>query len=175
MAITIKVSIRDKPIEKILLKATKTLDGNIIIADHPDMDIIVLPAKSKIVTMPKEDLDDELYDTQERFFKYLIKRGVVSHDSFKAGNLFMAMEATIPEYSGDGDRLQYVLYVISSFIDEEKPAYEGQKEFEKAFEKSLLDPEPDEFTEFDPHRQQDTKGSLPPKMVSYGIHSIYRV
>jgi hypothetical protein len=175
MAITIKVSIRDKPIEKILLKATKTLDGNIIIADHPDMDIIVLPAKSKIVTMPKEDLDDELYGTQERFFRFLFRRGVANHDSFKSGNLFMSMEATIPEVAGKGDKLQYVLYVISSFIEEEKPAYESQKEFEEQFEKSLLDPEPDEFTEFDPRRQLATKGSLPPKMVSYGIHSIYRV
>ena len=42
-------------------------------------------------------------------------------------------------------------------------------------ENKLLEPEPDEYTEFDPARHSDIKGTLPPKMVKYGIHSIYRL
>ena len=49
------------------------------------------------------------------------------------------------------------------------------KEFEKEMEKNLLEPEPDEYTEFDPARHSDVKGTLPPRMVKYGIHSIYRI
>ena len=87
----------------------------------------------------------------------------------------MTKEATIPEVSGEGDKIQYCLYAISNFIDEEMPFYQHRKEFEKEMEDKLLEPEPDEYTEFDPSRHADTKGTLPPKMVKYGIHSIYRL
>ena len=71
MALTLKIKINDKPIEKILLKARKTIDGNIIVCDHPDINIMILPAKNKIVSLPKDELDDELYDTQKRLFDYI--------------------------------------------------------------------------------------------------------
>ena len=69
MPITLKIKINDKPVEKILLKAKKTIDGNIIISDHPDMNILVMPAKSKVVSLPKDELDDELYDSQKRLYR----------------------------------------------------------------------------------------------------------
>ena len=119
MPITLKIKINDKPIEKILLKARKTIDGNIIISDHPDMNILVMPAKSKVVSLPKEELDDELYDSQKRLFDFLVVNGVVDHSSVQDGNLFMTREAAIPETVGEGDKIQYCLYAISNFIDKE--------------------------------------------------------
>jgi hypothetical protein len=175
MTSELKITIRDAPLEKIHLKAKKSIDGNIIISDHPDMEILVLPEKSKVVVLPKEELDDELYDSQKRLFDFLVKKGVVAFDTVQDGNLFMTKEATIPEVSGEGDKIQYCLYAISNFIDEEMPFYQHRKEFEKEMEDKLLEPEPDEYTEFDPSRHADTKGTLPPKMVKYGIHSIYRL
>jgi len=175
MAIKINITAGGVPVEKVLLNARKTIDGNIIISDHPDMNILIMPSKSKIVALPKNELDDELYDTQKRLFDYLFKKGVIEYDSVQAGNLFMSKEAVIPEPTGEGDKIQYCLYAISNFIDEELPFYQNMKEFEKEAENQLLDPEIDEYTEFDPSRHSDTKGSLPPKMVKYGIHSIYRL
>ena len=125
--------------------------------------------------MPKDQIDDELYDTQKRFFDHLFKKGVIDYDSVQAGNLFMTKEATIPDTVGEGDKIQYCLYAISSFIDEELPFYENMKEFEKDMENQLLEPEIDEYTEFDAGRHSASKGTLPPKMVKYGIHSIYRI
>jgi hypothetical protein len=49
------------------------------------------------------------------------------------------------------------------------------EEFEKEMERNLLEPEPDEYTEFDASRHSDSKGTLPPRFIKYGIHSIYRV
>ena len=44
MALVIKIkSESGQEVEKILLKAKKTIDGNIIISDHPELDIIVFP------------------------------------------------------------------------------------------------------------------------------------
>ena len=175
MTSELKITIIYKPVEKIHLKANKSIDGNIIISDHPDMEIFIMPEKSKIVSIPKEELDDEVYDSQKRLFDFLIKKGVVDFNTVQGGNLFMTKEATIPEVTGDGDKIQYCLYAISKFIDEEMPFYKHQKEFEKEMEGKLLEPEPDEYTEFDPTRHSDVKGTLPPKMVKYGIHSIYRL
>tara|TARA_R110000744_G_scaffold192967_1_gene312025 strand:+ start:929 stop:1507 length:579 start_codon:yes stop_codon:yes gene_type:complete len=171
----LKVSVDDKEIKKISLKARKSIDGNIIIYGHPEMNIFIMSKTSKIVALPKEDLDDELHSGQERLFKFLVEDGIVVHDSVQSGNIFMSMEAQIPEVVGDGDKFEYALYSISKFIDKEMPFYKDQKEFEKEMEDRLLEPEPDEYTEFDPKRHDDNKGSLPPNMISYGINTIYRL
>lgn len=176
MAYKIKIKIGGKPVEKILLKAKKTLDGNIIISDHPDMNILVMPSKSKVVCLPKDELDDELYDSQKRLFDFLVLKGVIDFSTVQSGNLFMTTEGTIPEVTeGDGDKIQYCLYAISNFIEEELPFYKNMEEFEKEVEQNLTEPEVDEYTEFDAGRHSDTKGSLPPRFIRYGIHSIYRL
>jgi len=173
MALKIKIKISGEEVEKILLNARKTIDGKIIILDHPELDIIILT--DKIVALPKEELDDEVYSSQYRLFRFLTKKGVIDHDSVQAGNLFMSMEATI--LAADvGDKIQYVLYAISNFCDEELPFYRNQEEFEKEMEAQLLEPEPDEYTEHDPEKYHATvKGSLPPRFARWGINSIYRL
>ena len=87
----------------------------------------------------------------------------------------MSMEGKIPNVSGEGEKIEYVLYSISKYLAKETPYYEDQKEFDKEMEDRLLDPEVDEFTEFDPGRHEENKGSLPPNMISYGINTIYRL
>ena len=120
MPLKLNIIIDNKKIEKILLKARKTIDGNIIISDHPDMDIVIYAKNNKLVSLPKEELDDEVYDSQSRLFKYLSRQGVIDTNSIQAGNLFMSMEAVIPE-AVKGDKIQYVLYAISNFIEDEMP------------------------------------------------------
>ena len=162
-------------IEKILMNARKTIDGNILIFDHPDTNIMINPTKSKIVSLPKKEIDDELYDTQKRLFNFLVNKGVVDYESVQDGNMFMTKEATIPEPAGEGDKIQYCLYVLSKFIEDEIPYYENMEQYKKDMEQNLLEPEIDEYTEFDPSRHDTVKGTLPPRMVKYGIHSIYRL
>jgi hypothetical protein len=152
----IKVKIKDKETKKIFLKAKKTIDGNIIVYGHPDINIFIMTKTSKVVSIPKEELDDEVHDTQDRLFSFLINDGVIDPDS-------------------EGDKVEYVLYSISKFVNKELPLYKDQEEFEKEENKRLLEPEPDEFTEFDPRRHKDNKGSLAPNMISYGINTIYRL
>ncbi len=176
MAMKIKVIIDNKKVEKIFLSCRKTLDGNIIIYGHPEIDIFVMPAINKVVATAKSEMDDEIYETQERFFKYLSLKGVIDVTSVQAGNLFMSMEGKIPEVKEKGDKIQYVLYAISNFLELDLPFYQDQKDFEKEMEKSLLEPEPDEYTEYDPDLHDHTKGSIPPRNVpGYGISTIYRL
>ena len=146
MALKLKITIDNRVIEKIMLKARKTVDGNIIILDHPEIDIYVLANKNKIVAAPKEQMDDE-----------------------------MSMECKMLD-AKEGDKIQFALYTISQFIDNDLPFYDNLKDFEKEMEDQLLAPEEDEYTEFDAEKyHSDMKGSLPPRYARYGIHNIYRI
>ena len=77
MALTLKIKIDNRVIEKILLNARKTLDNNIIVHDHPELDIFITTANNKIVCLPKDQMDDEVYDAQNRFYKFLTKKEAV--------------------------------------------------------------------------------------------------
>ncbi len=77
-----------KEVKKVILKARRTLDGKILIPDHPDIDIAIIPEKNKIVAFPKEEMDDEVYETQDRLFKHLVRNGVCDFDSVQGGGCF---------------------------------------------------------------------------------------
>jgi len=174
MTLKLNINIDTEKDAIIFLNARKTIDGNIIISDHPDMDLLISLKNNKIIALAKKEMDDEVYDSQKRLYKHLVKMGIVNFDSVQSGNLFMSMEAAIAEPE-DGDKVQYALYAISKFIEEELPYYEDMKRFDKETEQNLLEPESDEYTEFDPALHADEKGSLPPRLIKYGIHSIYRI
>lgn len=172
----IKINISDdapRATERVLLKAKKTIDGNVMVSDHPDVDILVM--NEKIIALPKDEMDDEIYETQNRLFKFLTKNGIVEHDSIQGGNLFMSVEAKMPE-AKKGESLQYALYVIAEFMDKELPYYETMDKFKAEMEDRLLEPEIDEYTELDPEKYHaEKKGSLRPQMRPYGISTIYRI
>ena len=85
-----------KPKINIELNLRKSLDGNLMILDHRDLDIVVMPAKSKVMAFAKETVGDHVYDSQDRFFKYLVNKGVVERESVQGGNIYYSMEAKIP-------------------------------------------------------------------------------
>ena len=107
MAINIIIGEKEPPItvvikknkveETIQLKAKKSLGGDIMIYDHNDIDIVIMPKKKKILTFAKEYYGDHVYEAQSRLFKFLTKRGIINYDSVQGGNLFSSMEAKIQE------------------------------------------------------------------------------
>ena len=94
---TIKAKIKLDP--KVKLKASRTLEGNILILDHEDIDIVLVPEKNKCIAFPKEAMNDKVYDSQDRLYKFLAKKGIISHSTVRGGNVFGAMEADIFESS----------------------------------------------------------------------------
>ena len=58
------------PQTSVELNARKTLDGNLLIMDHDDIDIVVLPQENKILSFPKEASIDDTYNTQNRLFDF---------------------------------------------------------------------------------------------------------
>ena len=74
MAIDINIQL-DPRIE---LKARRTIDGNIIILDHEDIDIVLMKEKKKCVTFPKDTMSDKVYYSQDRMFKFLSRKGLIN-------------------------------------------------------------------------------------------------
>ena len=62
---------------QISLEVRKTLDGKIMIMDHRDIDIVIDTENKKIVAFPKNEMSDEVYQTQDKYFDFLAKSGVV--------------------------------------------------------------------------------------------------
>lgn len=165
---------KDKKVE-ISLDMRKTLDGDIMVFDHDDLDIVIMPNKNKIVAFAKDKMGEEVYEAQEKMFKYLAKRGIIDYGSVQGGNVFMSLEAKLHD-TNEYDTPLVALYNISKFLDEEMPTQIMMKHYEEEEERRLLDPDPADSTEFDPEKHHNAqKGSLRPNMRPYGIGGIYRI
>ena len=103
MAINIKIG-SDKEEKKIdvELNIRKTLDGDLMIFDHADIDIVIMLEKKKILTLPKELITDQVYGAQNRLFSYLRKKGIINFDSIQGGNVYGSLEAGMLESKIDG-------------------------------------------------------------------------
>ena len=140
MAINIKIG--DKNPEGISLKLNirKTISGDIQVCDHSDVDIVILPDKKKIIVFAKSSLNDEVYDTQDRFFNFLALKGVIKRESVQSGDVYGSMMAEYPDAVNDAYTTQLVVFNIGKFIEEEKPHMEMEAHFEEEFERSLTEP-----------------------------------
>ena len=167
-----------KPIQAVIeLKARKSLDGSIMIFDHRDIDIVVMPPKRKIITFSKNEITDRIYDIQDRFFRFMESKGVTELGSIQSGNVFGSLEAKCLKSSNDNiSELQTALYVIHEFLQEEKEYFDINDKFEKDLEQDLTDPDEDESTELGEIPHADQKGSIRPGYIysPYGISSLYR-
>ena len=113
---TISVDIQRTP--QVDLKARRTLNGNIMIFDHEDVDIVISTENKKCVVFPKDQMSDKVYEAQDRMFKYLVKRGIVDHSSIRGGNVHGSMEASVLESKIPGvDNIQAAIYSISEYLN----------------------------------------------------------
>jgi len=162
MAITIKVG-RKKEEITLQLETRRTLDGNILIYDHADMDIAVMLKEKKILTFGKKDSTPSLYDSQNRLFEFLRRKGLIILDSIRGGNIFGSIEAAIAESKDeDYDTVSYILYGISEFIKEEKPYMNYIEDYEEMMDDYLTKPDDEDSTELGEVPQAVQKGSIRP-------------
>ena len=184
MAINIKIGSTDEeitnPVEKIKrkiqgkakLKARKTLDGNIMLYDHEDVDVIVQPGKKKIVVFPKEQTDESIHGSQLRLMNFLSKKGIITPESIQGGNVYNSYEATLADSSDPNiDPVQVAVYAIHKFILKEKPYFIFKQEQEKREDERLVDPSDEESTELGEVPHDKSKGSIRPGLFYryYGL------
>ena len=151
----------------------KTLSGDFILREHPEIDIFVIPTKQKVLVLPKDEQTDSIYSLQERLFQYLIKKGVVLPETIISGNIYGSLQGGYSAQAPSGeDPLQVVIYSIANFIEDEMPKYNFEKSYEDNMEKSLLEPSIDDSTELGEVPQEPFKGSIP--KYGFPTRGIYR-
>ena len=96
--VIIKIVDENELLASFSMKAKKTLDGNVIIFDHDDIDIILKPEQNKIVTFKKDGVNGDIaYGASDRMFRYLASKGVVNLEDVQGGGTLDSFEARIPE------------------------------------------------------------------------------
>lgn len=163
---TIKAKIKLDP--RVELKIRRTLSGDLLILDHEDIDIVLVAEKNKCITFPKDSMSDRVYASQDRMFRLLAKRGIISQASIRGGNVFGAMEAEIQESAIPGiDEEQAFLYTVYEYITGEQPYFKTADDFDDARIQTLLNPADEDSTELGDVAHDPAKGS--DASVPYGF------
>ena len=150
------------------LNARKALNGDIMIFDHTDIDIVILSEKKKIIAFAKDIMSDVVYGAENRLFEFLKRKGVVAYDSIQGGNVYGSLEAKILD-SKELDSLKITLLNVSKWMDSERPYFEAMDAHDKMMDDSLLDPDSESSTEFGEVPPEEEKGSI----KQHGIFSPY--
>jgi len=162
--------------KEIRLNVRKTLGEELVVFDHPEVDIVIIPEGNKILALPKDVPSDEVYETQNRLFALLRKEGIIEPDSIKSGFVYGSLEGQM--YLNERvDMIQAALFGIDKFITEERPHFEFIEEFEQAMDQWIADPEEDDSTELGEVPQEPVKGSIRPGWIRgpYGMSIMNRV
>tara|TARA_R110002074_G_scaffold373764_1_gene549975 strand:+ start:988 stop:1524 length:537 start_codon:yes stop_codon:yes gene_type:complete len=175
---TIKIKVKDPVDAVVSLHARKTLDGDLMIFDHPEIDIIISPTKGKVLSFSKTQYGDHIYATQSRFFEFLARKGVIDKGSVHSGNIYGSLEGAILESVDPEtvDSFQVTIYSVAKFLLEEKPYYDAIRHFDIEEEKELLEPGAEESTELGevPHDQRKgVSTEYAGYNAAFGLYGIY--
>lgn len=170
----INIVIKDKESGlKKTLKIKKTVSGDYILGEHPDLDIVVMPGSTKILLLSKGENSDLVYRLQDKLFKHMSSKGIVPPESVKGGNVFGSLEGTYNQTSSEGiDGLMIVLYNLAQYLEEQRPIFKSMEKHKKDLEDSLLHPDIKDSTELGEVPQEEFKGSIP--KYGFPVRGIYR-
>tara|TARA_R110002110_G_scaffold371914_2_gene581949 strand:+ start:8521 stop:9060 length:540 start_codon:yes stop_codon:yes gene_type:complete len=177
MAVIIKIGKKanEKKV-RLEIDARKSLNGDVMIFDHGDIDIVLSAAKNKVVIFPKDTMNDLVYGAQNRLFAHLRNRGLIIPESVQAGSFFGSLEATMETpVNEEISAPKLTLINISSFIDEERPYFENTEAIISMDDNELIHPDKADSTELGEVPQATEKGSIRPSFIRdpYSLSYMY--
>jgi len=177
MAIVIKIGpgANDARV-RLEMDVRKSMNGDLMIFDHGDIDIVLSTKNNKVVAFPKETMNDLVYGAQNRLFAHLRKKGLVIPESIQAGSFYGSFEATMEEASAeDLSTPKMALINISKFIDEERPYFESTEAIVSMTDDDLMHPDKADSTELGDVPQRGQQGSLRKGYVRdpYSLNYLY--
>ena len=135
----------EAPQATVKLKARKSLDGNIIISDHQLMDLVLVPAKNKVLIVPRPGFGQETYFKQKDFYNTLTRRGVFS-GPLEGGSIHGVFEAILG-VSEDLSSVQVALLEIERYFKQEAVEEGFGEDFDAELEDRFINPDDEESTE----------------------------
>ena len=163
MAVTVIIGDQEKEktspvVAKTELVIRRTMDGDYMIMDHKDVDIIVMPKKMKVVAFPKDLMSDLVYSTESRMFKFLSQKGLIDIGSVQAGSIYGSLEARM--LKGDSfDTTKMTILNLQKWMDEERPYFEFIEKFEDMVVDRFVDPDDEHSTELGEIPHDTAKGA----------------
>ena len=151
----------EEPVVTVNLNIRKTMDGDLMVFDHADIDIIIMKEKQKIVAFPKDIMSEVVYGAQDRLFKYLMKKGLIRLDSVVGGSVYGSLQADLLP-SEDWNNIRLAIINLEKWIDDERPYFEFTDDMEDMHADRLTDPDAEDSTELGEVPHEETKGSLRP-------------
>tara|TARA_Y100000034_G_scaffold117396_1_gene156776 strand:+ start:1086 stop:1757 length:672 start_codon:yes stop_codon:yes gene_type:complete len=166
----IRIEIVNPNEEKLIfsMQARRALNGDIMIFDHKDIDIVLMPEKSKVVAFAKDIMSEIVYGAESRLMEYLRRVGIIEYDSIQGGNVYGSLEGKIHK-SKDLDALKVTIYQISEWLNTEKPIMAASEAHDDMFKDRLLDPDAEKSTELGEVPHEEEKGSID----NFGVFSPY--
>jgi len=177
MAIVIKIGsgANDAKV-RLEMDIRKSMNGDLMIFDHGDIDIVLSASKNKVIAFPKETMNDLVYGAQNRLFAHLRKKGLVIPESIQAGSFYGSFEAIMENASTqDLSTAKMTLINISKFIDDERPYFESKEAIISLTDDELMHPDKEDSTELGDVPQRDQQGSLRKGYVRdpYSLNYLY--
>ena len=155
----IKIEIKKQDKTNFKLEYRPALNGDIMIMDHKDIDIVLKKDDSKIITFAKEALSDFTYGAEARLLEFMRKRGVLEYDSIQGGNIYGSLEAKLME-SDNTDVHNVALMVISEWMTTEESYLRGTTAYDNLEDDHLVSPDGEYSTELGEVPAATRKGSI---------------
>ena len=179
MAVIIKVGKKANAKKvRLELDLRKSMNGDLMIFDHGDIDIVLSPSKNKVVIFPKDTMSDLVYGAQNRLMAHLRKRGIIVAESIQAGAFYGSLESVLEDSTiEDVSSAKMALINIHNFIEEERPYFEQTEAIVSMADDELLHPDKEDSTELGEVPQEVEQGSIRQGYVRdpYSIGYMYTV
>ena len=163
------------PQATVKLKARKALDGNVIISDHQLMDLVLIPAKNKVLMVPRPGFGQETYYKQKDFFSALSRRGVFT-GPLEGGTVHGVFEAKLG-ISEELSSVQVALLEIERYFKQEAVEEGFGEDFDTELEDRFINPDDEQSTEageIEPEEESRARQNSAPPVQHYGGYWWYR-
>ena len=155
----VKIEIVEKDRIEFKLMTRSAINGDIMILDHKDIDIVLQQKDSKIITFAKETISDYTYGAEARLMEFMRRKGVLEYDSIQGGNIYGSLEGKLMT-SEDVEVNKVALKVISEWMSTEDSYLTGATAYDDMSDDHLLSPDGEYSTELGEVPHEDEKGSI---------------
>ena len=155
----IKIEIVQKDEIDFKLMTRSAINGDIMILDHKDIDIVLQQKDSKIITFAKETISDFTYGAESRLLEFMRSKGILEYDSIQGGNIYGSLEGKLMT-SEETDANKAALLVISEWMTTEESYLKGTTAYDDMEDEHLLDPDNEFSTNLGEVPQEQQKGSI---------------
>ena len=157
--IGIKINNPNERTTKFEMNIRKALNGDILVFDHADIDIVLMVEKKKLIAFPKDLMSEVVYGAGSRLMEWMRKNGIIEYDSIQGGNVYGSLEGKIHE-SKERDPVKSAIYQLSEWIQSETPSSKMKKGHDEMMQDALLEPDEEYHTELGEIPHAEEKGSI---------------